>query len=202
MTESATYNVILSGNLLSGFETGTVVDAFAKMFKLPPEKARAMVGTRVVIKKEVELSVAKSYQQKLSAIGIDVKLEKHGDVGEQSLAPIQDDPVDGERGEPGAGLPGSEHMVCPKCKFKQDRADECIQCGVFIHKVIKQAAEAQAAGLPQTPTEIEQPEAQQRLAAHKTTAKTKPSGAKRFVAPLLLAVLAGALCYAIALVFI
>ena len=63
MTESATYNVVLSGDILPGFEVTKVVAAFAQMFKLPPEKASSMVGSRVVIKKEVELRVAESYQQ-------------------------------------------------------------------------------------------------------------------------------------------
>jgi hypothetical protein len=61
MTESATYNVVLSGDILSGFEFTTVVDAFAKMFKLSPEKASSMVGSQLVINKDVELRVAESY---------------------------------------------------------------------------------------------------------------------------------------------
>jgi hypothetical protein len=51
MTESAIYNVILSGTLLPGFDNAGAVDAFAKLFKLPHDKASAMVGTKMVIKK-------------------------------------------------------------------------------------------------------------------------------------------------------
>ena len=46
MTESATYSVLLSGNLKSGFEAEQVVDAFARLFKLTPEKAGSIVGKR------------------------------------------------------------------------------------------------------------------------------------------------------------
>jgi hypothetical protein len=133
MTESATYNVILSGDLLCGFDNAGAVDAFAKLFKLPHDKASAMLGTKIVIKKEVELTVAQSYQQKLAAIGIDVTLKKQGDVSELSLEPMQEQVVDAD---------GSTHqissgnMICPKCKFNQSRAEKCSHCGVFIHKVI------------------------------------------------------------------
>ena len=74
MTDSPTYNVVLSGELLPGYETATVVDAFVRIFKLSPEKAISMVGTHRVIEKEVELQVAKTYQKKLRNASIVVFL--------------------------------------------------------------------------------------------------------------------------------
>jgi hypothetical protein len=137
MTESATYNVVLSGDILSGFEITTVADAFAKMFNLSPEKARSMVGSQIVIKKEVELQVAESYQHKLTSIGIEVELKKLGDPTELSLEPMQ------ERvpGADGAEQPMLEvgQMLCPKCKSLQEKAEECVNCGVYIHKVLGMA---------------------------------------------------------------
>jgi hypothetical protein len=137
MTESATYNVILSGNLLCGFDNAGAVDSFAKLFKLPHDKASAMVGTKMVIKKEIELTVAQSYQQKLATIGIDVTLKKQGDVSELSLElslePMQERvaDTDGSKQQISGG-----NMICPKCKFNQPQAEKCSHCGVFIHKVI------------------------------------------------------------------
>jgi hypothetical protein len=144
MTESATYNVVLSGDLLSGFEITTVVDAFAKMFKLSPEKASSMVGSQLVIKKDVELRVAESYQQKLTSIGIEVELKKLGDPSELSLEPMQ------ERvsGVDGAEQPMVEtgQMLCPKCKILHEKAEECANCGVYIHKVLGMATASEELG--------------------------------------------------------
>ena len=144
MTESATYNVVLSGDILSGFEFTTVVDAFAKMFKLSPEKASSMVGSPLVINKDVELRVAESYQRRLAEIGIEVERKKPGDPTELSLEPMQ------ERvsGADGAEQPMVEtgQMLCPKCKFLQEKAEECANCGVYIHKVLGMAAASEELG--------------------------------------------------------
>ena len=134
MTESATYNVVLSGDILSGFEVTEVVAAFAQMFKLSPEKASSMVGSCVVIKKEVELPVAESYQQKLTAIGIDVELKKLGDLDELSLEPMQHRVSSADGSEQRMVEDGQ--MICPKCNFLQPKAEECSNCNVYIHKVL------------------------------------------------------------------
>ena len=134
MTESDTYNVVLCGDILTGFEVTKVVAAFAQMFKLSPEKASSMVGSRVVIKKEVELRVAESYQQKLAGIGIDVKLEKLGAVDELSLEPMQQRVLSADGSE--QHMVEAGQMICPKCNFLQPKAEECTNCGVYIHKVI------------------------------------------------------------------
>jgi hypothetical protein len=134
MTESATYNVVLSGDIISGFEVTEVVTAFAQMFKLSPEKASSMVGSCVVIKKEVELQVAESYRQKLAGIGVDVKLKKLGDSDELSLEPMQHRVSSADGSEQHMLEDGQ--MICPKCNFLQPKAEECSNCGVYIHKVI------------------------------------------------------------------
>jgi len=138
MTESATYSVLLSGDLKPGFEAEQVVGAFATLFKLTPEKAGNIIGKRFVVKHEVELSVAKAYEEKLSAIGIDVRLKRDGGTGELELEPVQPptskDGVQIESGE----------MICPKCGLIQAKAEECSGCGVIIdkvHKIQEQEAE-------------------------------------------------------------
>ena len=134
MTESDTYNVVLCGDILSGFEVTEVVAAFAQMFKLSSEKASSMVGSCVVIKKEVELQVAESYRQKLAGIGIDVELKKNGDVDELSLEPMQQRVSSADGSE--QHMLDAGQMICPKCNFLQPKAEECTNCGVYIHKVI------------------------------------------------------------------
>ena len=134
MTESDTYNVVLCGDILPGFEVTEVVAAFAQMFKLSPEKAGSMVGSCVTIKKEVELQVAESYRQKLAEIGIDVKLEKLGGADELSLEPMQQRVLSADGAE--QHMVEAGQMICPKCNFLQPKAEECTNCGVYIHKVI------------------------------------------------------------------
>jgi len=145
MIGSATYSVVLSGNILSGFESDTVTSAFAKMLNLPPDEAEAIVTSRFVVEKEVELHVAKTCKEKLAKIGVDALLQRHGGVGELSLAPMGEE---NSTDEDGNELPGSEIMVCPKCDLKQERADCCSECGVYIHKIIQQAADTEASRAP------------------------------------------------------
>ena len=134
MTESDTYNVVLCGDILPGFEVTEVVAAFAQMFKLSPEKAGSMVGSCVTIKKEIELQVAESYRQKLAEIGIDVKLEKLGGADELSLEPMQQRVLSADGSE--QHMVEAGQMICPKCNFLQPKAEECTNCGVYIHKII------------------------------------------------------------------
>jgi len=157
MTESATYSVLLSGDLKSGFEPEQVVDAFARLFKLTPEKAGAIIGKRFVVKREVELSVAKAYKEKLSAIGVDVSLKQDGGTGELELEPVQPPgSKDGVQVEPG-------EMICPKCDLKQAKAEECSGCGVFVekvHKIQEQEAESVDAETAASTTELAGEQAQ------------------------------------------
>jgi hypothetical protein len=146
--ETATYSVVLNGTIRGGFDAETVTAAFAKMFKLPPEKAQSLVNMRFVIKKGVELPVAETYLHKLAEIGLEAELQCLG--GEElSLAPLEDGiSASAGSGAEGSRLPGSDTMVCPKCNHKQERAECCAQCGVYIHKVIQQTAEPRPAVAP------------------------------------------------------
>jgi hypothetical protein len=134
MPESTTSNVVLSGDILPGFEVTKVVAAFVQMFKLSPEKASSMVGSCLVIKKEVELQVAESYRQKLAAIGIDVELKKLGGGAELSLDPMQQRVSSADGAE--QHMLDASQMICPKCNFLQPKTEECTNCGVYIHMVI------------------------------------------------------------------
>lgn len=133
MTEPASYSVVLSGNLKSGFDAEQVVDAFARLFKLPPEKASRIIGSEFVIKRDVGLPVAKIYQQKLANIGIEVVLQPQGDAGELALMPIEA-VKSGDADNADAPLASNE-MICPKCELRQPRAEECSGCGVIVSKV-------------------------------------------------------------------
>jgi len=127
MNDSVSYSVVLSGNIKPGSEPESVTDAFSRLFKLPLEKARSVVGTKFVIKKGIDLKLAKTYKDKLSAIGLEVVLQKHGG-NTLALDPI-------ESVAPKPGEPSAKEMICPKCGLQQPKAEECSGCGVFVHKV-------------------------------------------------------------------
>ena len=151
MNDSATYSVVLSGNLKSGFEPQRVIDAFARLFKLSPEKASRIVGTEFIVKRDVELQVAKSYREKLGDIGVEVLLQQEGGVEELALEPVQLPGSDDDQTSP----PSSEEMLCPKCALKQPKAEMCRGCAVVIHKVLQLAAASDGAEI--VSQEVEEP---------------------------------------------
>ena len=85
------------------------------MFKLSPEKSGSMVGSCVVIKKEVELQIAESYRQKLAGIGIDVELKKFGGATELSLEPMQHRVSSADGAE--QHMLETGQMICPNAVF-------------------------------------------------------------------------------------
>jgi hypothetical protein len=187
MIGSATYSVVLSGNILSGFESDTATSAFAEMLNLPPEEAEEIVTSRFVVEKEVELHVAKTCKEKLAGIGVDAVLQRHGGVGELELEPMgEDNALADETDEDGNALPGSEIMVCPKCELKQERADCCSQCGVYIHKIIKQAADTEASRMPGAISAAAVAEPAAVVARKKPLKKEKAPETQPWLRPLLL----------------
>jgi hypothetical protein len=187
MIGSATYSVVLSGNILSGFESDTATSAFAEMLNLPPDEAEEIVTSRFVVEKEVELHVAKTCKEKLAGIGVDAVLQRHGGVGELELEPMgEDNALADETDEDGNALPGSETMVCPKCDLKQERADSCAQCGVYIHKVIKQAAATEASRSPGAVTAAAVAEPAAVVARKKPLKKDKAPETHPWLMPVLL----------------
>ncbi len=198
MSDSTTYSVVLSGNIESGFEPDLVVDAFAKLFKLSPEKAKNLVGTKFVMKKEVELQVAKNYKDKLSAIGIEVLLKRHGGIDELSLKPVQNPEPEAvavgdatQQPEPSKPkLPNG--MVCPKCNLEQPKSEQCSGCGVFVNKVAKRAAESKTASQSAQPLSTDE--------VQEDAVIDEPRSAlKLFIAPVIAAVLGALLWYLIAI---
>jgi hypothetical protein len=189
MNESATYSVVLSGNLKSGFDPQRVVDAFARLFQLPPEKASRIVGTEFVVKRDVELQVAKTYQEKLSGIGVEVLLKRDGGVEELALEPVQ---LPGSGDDDHTAPPSAEEMLCPKCALKQPKAEECRGCGVIIAKVLQRAsASADAEIVSQV---VEPAPGEEETAAP----PEQPLSARWMIAPLLAAVLGAMLWYFVA----
>ena len=66
-----------------------------------------------------------------------MKLEKLGEISELSLEPMQQRVSSADGAE--QHMLEAGQMLCPKCKFLQSKAEECVNCGVYIHKVIGMA---------------------------------------------------------------
>lgn len=75
LNDSETYRVVASGQLQEGFNLADVQTAFAQLFNVQIQQAKAIVGTKRVIKKDLPRAKAEAYKQKLKAIGMVVKVE-------------------------------------------------------------------------------------------------------------------------------
>jgi len=191
MNDSATYSVVLSGNLKSGFELERVIDGFARLFKVPPEKASRIVGTEFVVKRKLELPVAKSYKEKLSGIGFEVLLKIDGGFEELALEPVRAPNADDDQTAP----PSDIEMLCPKCALKQPKAEECSACGVIIAKVLQKS-------IPSADVEIVSQVVEEAPGEDGATtdavAEDKPLIAKWMIAAAVAAVLGALLWYVVA----
>lgn len=201
MTGSATYSVILSGEIKAGFDTDTVIEAFASLFKMSPEKAGSFVGKHFVIKKDLDLEVAEKYVHRLDSIGLDVRLKKHDNAPPLSLEPLPDPPetppdtddADASDAAPAQPLSADE-MICPKCSLRQPKADECSGCGIIVARfnAVQQAQPAVDAAQPREAAPAEST----------AVADEVPTGAgelKYFVFPALAAVIGALVWYGLAI---
>lgn len=156
MTDSARYSVIISDEYQSGFERQQVQDAFAALFKIPPEKAAKVLEGQRVLKKETDLRTAQVYKKKLEAIGLVVTLkERLPAPPPMSLSLVPED----EEAQAKAS-DAVDTVTCPKCELEQPAdAERCQGCGVFLHKVMKPSSDgtaptqqvSQAAGSAESP---------------------------------------------------
>jgi hypothetical protein len=193
MNESATYSVVLSGNLKSGFELDWVIDSFARLFKVPPEKASCIIGTEFVVKRDVELQVAKTYKEKLSCIGVEVLLKRDGGIEELALEPVHS-PAAADDAE--SAPPSAAEMLCPKCALKQPKAEECRGCGVIIARVLQLATPSADAEIV---SQVVEPAHGEEVADTRAVTEDQPTGMKWIIAPLVVAVLGALLWYFIAI---
>ncbi|MCG8673175.1 MAG: hypothetical protein MI867_27555 [Pseudomonadales bacterium] len=158
MEVNATYDVVASGELVDGFQQHQVQAAFADLFKCSPEKAQAVVGKRVVLKKKVDKLTAEAYQAKLHSIGLAVELDintprisptlalepteeelRAQEAQQQTFATNSNSKAATQSATQSTTQPAVDNhrMVCPKCGLEQLKAPQCSGCGVYIHKVMK-----------------------------------------------------------------
>lgn len=141
MEVNETYNIVSSGELVDGFYLTDVQVAFAELFKCSEDKAKAVVGKKVTLKKQVDERTAKAYKSKLESIGLAVDLHANKPPLGLSLS-LQ--PIEGDQTKQDSAMPvdnsvtgRTDTMVCPKCNLEQPKTEQCTECGVYIHKVLK-----------------------------------------------------------------
>lgn len=92
MSDVTTYNVITGGPVQPGFDHDQVMQSFAALFKVPVDKAGALLANPRVVKKGLDERGAASFKQRLEQIGLVVTIKAVTPApaaGGLSLAPIE-----------------------------------------------------------------------------------------------------------------
>ena len=152
MGESSTYNVVIEGQVHSGFDIKQVCDALGAVFKISPEKAATLLKSRRVVKKDVDHAVALKYQQKLESIGVVVTLEMQAPPAEAPpespgllLVPKEEEPDPEPTASVSESVPSESQTRCPQCQSLQPvSARRCESCGFALHQLAPKAAVADA----------------------------------------------------------
>jgi len=128
------YRVIITGELIEGFDVDEVVERLAALFKQPSDTIGALFGQRPIpINTPYPAAKAEKVQQHLHSIGALTRLEPIKPVG-LSLEPVAGGQH--EAGEEPAGF------SCPKCGEPQEAGESCNGCGVIFAKLQGQAETA------------------------------------------------------------
>lgn len=74
--DSPQCNVVVSGTILDGFDSSSVLQQIQQQLKLPEAKARLLIaGKNVTVKRDTSESVATSYCSRLRSLGLDARIE-------------------------------------------------------------------------------------------------------------------------------
>ncbi|MFT4582116.1 MAG: plasmid maintenance system antidote protein VapI [Gammaproteobacteria bacterium] len=198
---STTYRVVMSGEIIARYETELVAAHFAKLFKLTPEKADALVGTKRVLQEGIALELAKTYEDKLKGIGLGVAIEKELALVEETEPTTESKPESiGVASTVQASAPATRAapgMVCPKCRVEQTKAEQCTGCGVFMSKVLTQQTELEPS-VRSSPSERATPA---QSTASKDVVQPEANSIKTLAVPALVALAGALLWYWVAMTF-
>ena len=128
MSNGSTFSVISTGQIHDDFGLADVQQSFAKLFKTTPEKASAYVGVQKILKKDLDHTKAQALKSRLESIGMVIALKEHKPdavsdpkaLSIQEMAPAKEDTT----------------MTCPKCNLRQEKAEQCSECGVYVNKLL------------------------------------------------------------------
>jgi hypothetical protein len=135
------YNLIISGNIVRGFELTQVKHAAQALFGTGEANINAMLnGQQQYLKRDIPHAKAFAYQEKLLNIGIEATLERI-----KQLEPEKDYQLvpEGEEKTSYAELQqkfaNGELIECPECKFINREARFCAGCGIPISDTADEA---------------------------------------------------------------
>ncbi len=127
MSDLSTYTVITTGQLHENFGLEDVKESFAKLFKTTPEKASKYVGVQKILKKDMDLNKAQALKARLEQIGMVVALKEY-----KAKSPAMNELSIEEK----APVKSENIMTCPKCDLRQEKAEQCSGCGVYVQKLL------------------------------------------------------------------
>ncbi len=147
------YNVIFKGELLDGFELGAVQSAFAKAFKIEPEKAKTFFsGKNYALRKKIDHKKAYQFKIALAGFGASVELRR---IAPKPVSPLQElslEPIERQSSEDAiddtASAQGQSRSTknkgyfCPKCGVEQTKKVACLGCGIIFDKFLAGQSEA------------------------------------------------------------
>lgn len=128
MASTSLAQLIYRGKLRPPLTHADVQDAVAKLFRVPPAQALALLqSSQVVLKKNLTAAELLPYFERLSQLGLVVTIEPMAEP-----KPAVPEPVKPQ--EPSAleieSAPVVETITCPKCSHVQPKRTLCLGCGV------------------------------------------------------------------------
>ncbi|MEO0366947.1 MAG: hypothetical protein AAF265_15815 [Pseudomonadota bacterium] len=174
MTNSPRFNVVSTGNIITGFDAETVQAALLTRLRLKPEHAAQFFSRPRVLKKDLTKAEADKFCKGLAALGIEVKaapidppvpkptpqrltdtvgFEPDQDIPplhatEASLSLVEDDTPSRTSGD---------MIECPNCGHFQEKSEQCESCGIFFHKWDSTATHTTGRHPTQTATGLQAP---------------------------------------------
>ncbi len=100
MESESKFYVMTSGKIRPGFDMKDVEGSVASLFKVSRERARGILTSKRVLKKDLAKAVAQKYQRRLEGIGVDIRLVQLPDGdGDQKSAPQKSPPAKSAQAE-------------------------------------------------------------------------------------------------------
>jgi hypothetical protein len=131
------YNIVFKGDIRAGYNREDVKNSLAAMFKLSVDQIeRIFAEAPYFVKKDVDQPTAAQYQAAFERAGAHCQIVPLTQGVAPTSALSEEAP------------PKSSTMICPKCGFEQDRAAECIRCGIVIQQYLKSQPESATTASP------------------------------------------------------
>lgn len=161
MSDSDTYNVVSTGDLVAGADPAEVQQHLVRTMKLKPEQAAHFFDQQRVVKKGVSQARAEQICAQLARLGVVAEAKNTAPnvaptPAEPTLSLQEDTPATSEPlalvEEPEAAPTLEPGMIeCPSCGHVQQKAEQCESCGVWFHKLEPQPPQ----GTPQTEPQVQ-----------------------------------------------